>query len=132
MWKIGIQNPFDARGNKLGIVTIGQKSVVTSGIYERYLEQDGKQYHHILNPFTGYPVENELASVSILSDHSVDGDGLSTVVFSMGLEEGFDFVEGLDKVDAIFVTKDKEVYMTSGANKIFTLTNYEFKVKKYK
>lgn len=132
LWKIGIQNPFDARGNKLGIVTIGQKSVVTSGIYERYLEQDDKQYHHILNPFTGYPVENELASVSILSDHSVDGDGLSTVVFAMGLEEGFNFVEGLDKVDAIFVTKDKEVYMTSGANKIFTLTNYDFKVKKYK
>ncbi len=126
-WKIGIQNPFDARGNKLGIVTVGQKSVVTSGIYERYLEQDGKQYHHILNPFTGYPVENELASVSILSDHSVDGDGLSTVVFSMGLEAGFEFVEGLDQVDAIFVTKNKEVYITSGAKKIFTLTNYEFK-----
>lgn len=128
-WKIGIQNPFDARGTKLGVVTIGQKSVVTSGIYERYLEEGDKQYHHILDPFTGYPVENELASVSIISNLSIDGDGLSTVVFSMGLEEGFGFIEGLDEVDAIFVTKDKEVYLTSGANEIFMLTHEDFKKK---
>lgn len=130
-WKIGVQNPFNARGKELGVATIGEKSIVTSGIYERYFEEDGKRYHHILNPFTGYPIENDLAGVTILSDHSVDGDGLSTVVFSMGLEEGYKFVENLDNIDAIFVTDEKDIYLTEGAEKIFNLTDYDFKVKEF-
>ncbi|GKX28505.1 FAD:protein FMN transferase [Vallitalea longa] len=130
-WKIGVQNPFNARGKELGVATIGEKSIVTSGIYERYFEEDGKRYHHILNPFTGYPIENDLAGVTIISDYSVDGDGLSTVVFSMGLEEGYKFVENLENVDAIFVTDEKDIYLTDGTEKIFNLTDYDFKVKKF-
>jgi thiamine biosynthesis lipoprotein len=128
-WKIGIQNPLDNRGKELGIVTIGEKSVVTSGIYERYLEEDGVKYHHILNPFTGYPIENDLVSVTIISDHSVDGDGLSTVAFSQGLKEGYSLVEDIDNVEAIFITKYNEVYLTTGAKDIFELRNYKFKIK---
>lgn len=131
LWKIGVQNPFNVRGKELGVATIGEKSMVTSGIYERYFEQDGKRYHHILNPFTGYPIENDLAGVTIISDHSVDGDGLSTVVFSMGLEEGYNFVKDLEDIDAIFVTKEKNIYLTKGAQEIFNLTDYNYKIKSF-
>ncbi|GMQ63336.1 FAD:protein FMN transferase [Vallitalea maricola] len=130
-WKIGIRDPFNTRGREIGVATIGQKSLVTSGIYERYLEEDGVKYHHILDPYTGYPVENELAGVTIISDYSVDGDGLSTVIFSMGLEEGYKFVEDMENVDAVFITKEKEVYVTSQAEKIFRLTDTNFKLKDF-
>lgn len=69
------------------------KSVVSSGIYERCFKQDGKLYHHILNPQTGYPYDNGLISVTIISDQSVDGDALSTTCFALGLEDGLKFAE---------------------------------------
>lgn len=128
-WKIGIQNPIENRGQYLGIVKVKDKSVVTSGVYERYLEVDGKRYHHILNPYTGYPVENDLLAVSIISDKSIDGDGLSTSIFALGLKDGKKLVESLKGVDAIFITKDKEIYITSGLIDNFDLVNKEFILK---
>lgn len=128
-WTVSIQNPFnETRGDFLGTVRVSNKSVVTSGVYERYLEKEGKKYHHILDPFTGYPVENELMSVTIISDKSIDGDALSTAVFSLGLEKGYELVKSLDGVDAIFVTKDKSVYLTPNAKNIFNLKNTDFKI----
>ncbi|SHI43408.1 thiamine biosynthesis lipoprotein [Clostridium amylolyticum] len=126
-WKIGVQNPFDSRGKIVGYVPVENKSVVTSGIYERYIEKDGKKYHHILNPFTGYPYDNELAGITIISDKSIDGDALSTSVFSKGLEGGMKFIEKLPNIEAVFVTKDNKVYITSGLKNTFKLTNEEFK-----
>ncbi|WBW97113.1 FAD:protein FMN transferase [Oceanirhabdus sp. W0125-5] len=131
-WKIGIQNPFSDRGEHLGIIQVKNKSVVTSGIYERYLEKEGIRYHHILNPFTGYPVENSLASVSIISDKSIDGDGLSTSVFSMDVEEGHKLIETLEGVDAIFVTKNNEIFITSGIESNFRITDDNFKLETLK
>lgn len=128
-WKIGIQNPYDVRGKDIGFVEIGEKSVVTSGIYERYFEEDGVRYHHILDPHTGFPVENNIAGVSIISDKSIDGDGLSTTVFSLGLEKGIELVESLSGVEAIFITKDHEVYITGSNKGFFKLTNSDFKLK---
>jgi FAD:protein FMN transferase len=125
-WKIGIQNPFTERGGIVGSITTSNKSVVTSGIYERYIEQDGVKYHHILSPYTGYPYDNEIAGITIVSDKSVDGDALSTSVFAMGVEEGMNFVNTLDGIDAIFITKDYKVYITDGLKSIFTLTNSDF------
>ena len=125
-WKIGIQNPFAQRGGIIGTLTISNKSIVTSGIYERFIEKDGVKYHHILNPKTGYPYENEIAGITIISDISSSGDGLSTSVFAMGVEEGMKFVNSIDGIDAIFVTKDNKVYITNGIRNIFTLTNSDF------
>jgi thiamine biosynthesis lipoprotein len=125
-WKIGIQDPFNPRGEFMGIITIEDKTVVTSGTYERYFEQDGKRYHHILDPRTGYPTDNEVASVSIITNKSMDGDGNSTSVLLLGLEEGMKFVESQEGVDAIFVTNDKKVYITSGLKDVFTVTNSQF------
>lgn len=126
-WKIGVQNPFDSRGKIVGYVPVENKSVVTSGIYERYIEKDGKKYHHILNPFTGYPYDNEIAGITIISDKSIDGDALSTSVFSKGLEGGMKFIEKLPNIEAVFVTKDYKVYITSGLKDTFKLSNDEFK-----
>jgi thiamine biosynthesis lipoprotein len=126
-WRIGIQSPSDPRGDYLGIVQIQDQAVVTSGTYERYFEEDGKIYHHILNPITGYPVENNLSSASIITGKSIDGDGLSTTVLLMGLEEGMKLVESLENVEAVFITNDKTVYVSSGLKNNFKITNSEYK-----
>ena len=126
LWKVGIQDPFESRNNTVGYIPIANQSVVTSGVYERYLEADGKKYHHILDPSTGYPFDNEIAGVTIISDMSIDGDALSTAVFSKGLEEGLKFVKSLPNVEAIFITKDSKVYLTDGIKDDFVLTNGSF------
>jgi len=124
-WRIGIQTPFKPRGEYLGIVEVSNKAVVTSGVYERYFEKDGKLYHHILNPFTGYPADNHLYSVTIIKDTSIGGDALSKI-FVMGLEEGLKLAESLPGVQAIFVTDDKKVYITSGLKGNFKITDPEY------
>ena len=125
-WNIGIQNPFSDRGDIVGTISISNKSIVTSGIYERYIDQDGVKYHHILNPKTGYPYDNEIAGITIISDNSVDGDALSTSVFAMGLDNGLEFINTLNGIDAIFVTKNNKVYITDGIKDIFKLSNSDF------
>jgi thiamine biosynthesis lipoprotein len=87
-WRVGIQNPSGLRNDYLGVLELRNKTVVTSGVYERFLEADGKHYHHILSPQDGYPVENGLVSVTIITGRSLDADGLSTGVFALGYEQG--------------------------------------------
>ena len=127
-WNIGIQNPLSTRGDSLGTIKVNNKSIVTSGTYERFIEKDGVKYHHILNPKTGYPYENNISGISIISDKSIDGDALSTSVFAMGVEEGLAFVESQPDIDAIFVTNDKKIYLSSGMKDLFKLTNTEFTI----
>ncbi len=111
-FKIGIQKPFADRNEIIAVMDIRDKSVVTSGIYERYFKVDGRLYHHIISPDTGYPYDNNLISVTIVSPDSVDGDGLSTVCFALGLEKGMDLIKGLDDIHGIFLTKDYEFHYT--------------------
>lgn len=127
-WKIGIQNPMNNRGEYLGIAETANQTLVTSGIYERYFEKDGKRYHHILDTKTGYPVENEVAGVSILADSSIDADALSTTCFVLGPDKAFEFVKNKPGVEVLFVTKDKKIRMTAGFKKVFTLTDKSFTV----
>lgn len=127
-WRIGVQNPKLTRGDYIGIAQVVNKTVVTSGIYERYFEENGKRYHHILDPDTGYPVENNLAGVSIIADKSIDADSLSTSTFALGREEGMKLIEKLDNVEAVFVTVNSEVYITSGLKDNFELTDSSFKL----
>jgi thiamine biosynthesis lipoprotein len=127
-WRIGVQNPFSERGEYLGIATITDKTIVTSGIYERYFEKNGKRYHHILDTSNGYPVENGLAGVSIIADISMDADALSTAVFSLGAEKGKALVETIDGIDAIFVMQDYSITMTEGARSFFELTDNNFRI----
>ena len=125
-WNVGVQDPFETRGEILGSIPVSNQTIVTSGIYERFLEVDGMQYHHLMDPETGYPFDNEIAGVSIISEKSIDGDGLSTAAFSDGLEAGLDYIEQIEGVEAIFVTKDRNVYVTDGLKKGFHLNNDTF------
>lgn len=111
---IGIQKPFGAQNEVLTVVPLDDRSLVSSGNYERYFEKDGTIYHHILNPETGYPTDSGLNGVTILSDHSVDGDALSTTCFSLGLEKGMDLIEQLDGVEALFIESDGTIHYSEG------------------
>lgn len=112
-FRIGITDP---QGNDDIIrLNINDQSVVTSGIYQRYFEVDGKYYHHILSPQTGYCYNNGLASVSIISDDSVDADALSTVCFTLGLEQGLKMINGMDGVEAIFIDVNNSIIYSDKA-----------------
>lgn len=125
-FNIGIQDPMGFEGESIGIVSVRDKSIVTSGNYERYFEKDGKRYHHIINPRTGYPDENGIISVTVISNLSIDGDGLTTCGYIMGLKQGFKLIEDLEGVEAIFITKDKKIYITSNLMNNFQLINSEY------
>ncbi len=131
-WKIGIQDPFMPTGSYAGILEVSDISVVTSGDYERYFYHQGKKYNHIIDPETGYPADKDLTGISIISDKSIDCDALATTVFVMGLDEGMEFVNTLDYIEAIFITKDKSVYITEGLKDIFSIGNPDFSLKEYK
>jgi thiamine biosynthesis lipoprotein len=127
-WRIGIQNPLGERNAYIGVVTVHDASVVTSGVYERYFESEGKRYHHILSTANGRPVENGLLSVTIITASSTDADALSTAVFTLGFEKGKALINSIPETEAIFVFDDRSVRITGGLAGIFTLTDNEFKV----
>ena len=111
-YQIGIQKPFADTGTSITNVESSDSSIVTSGIYERCFTFQDKVYHHILDSDTGYPVDNDLLSVTILSQDSVTGDALSTTCLILGLEEGTRLIDSLDDVEAVFVTKDYKIHYT--------------------
>lgn len=123
-FKVGIQKPFADRNETEAVMDITGKSVVSSGIYERCFKQNGKLYHHILNPKTGYPYDNSLISVTIISDQSVDGDALSTTCFALGLKDGLKFAEKKG-VQAVFITEDYELHYTDGFQDEINVTDVE-------
>lgn len=129
-FKVGIQDPDETRGGYMGIVEGSNLSIVTSGDYERYFIENGIKYHHILNPYTGFPAENNIKSVSIITNNSFDGDALSTSVLLMGLEKGLEFIEGREDTEAIFITKDNEIIMTKGIDDSFQLTSEHYTFQK--
>ncbi len=111
---IGIQKPFEPAGTALTTVSVKDSSVVTSGIYERYFEQDDTLYHHILTPANGYPVQNELASVTICTTSSTDADALSTICLLLGYEEAKTLIDSIENTEALFVAKEGTIYYTDG------------------
>lgn len=121
-FKIGLQKPFADRSETIETLNIKDMSVVSSGVYERHFIKDGVNYHHLLNPRDGYPFQNGLISVTILSDISADGDGMTTACFSLGLDEGLKLVNSLDGIYGIFITDDYEVYYSDGAEKFLEVS----------
>ncbi len=117
-FKIGIMKPEveNEFNENVAYLEIDDTAMVTSGINQRFFIEDGNVYHHIIDATTGYPADNNLASVSIITENGSDADILSTMTFLMGLDEGYEFIETLDGVDAIFITRDKEIYQTKDFN----------------
>jgi thiamine biosynthesis lipoprotein len=128
-WSIGVRDPESDAGSTMGILKLEDNSIVSSGIYERFFIEGDIRYHHLINPKVGYPEQNDMMSVSIISELSVDGDALSTTVFLLGLEAGFELVEELENVEAVFVMADRSVYITSGLGDKFILTNDDYTIK---
>ena len=121
-FSIGIRKPFGERYDTLRILSLNDRSLVSSGTYERYITVDGKQYHHLLDSSTGYPCENGLTSVTIISPQSVDGDGLSTSCFCLGLEDGMKLIESMPDCYGIFITSDGEIHLSEGLEDHITVS----------
>ncbi len=112
-WVSAIENPLDDEGSYLAYLGLAGEAIVTSGSYQRYYYVDGKAYHHIIDKETLMPAEN-FVSVSVVCKNSADGDGLSTALFCMSLEEGMALVESLEGVEAHWVLPDGTRYKSSG------------------
>lgn len=123
-FSIGIKDPQSEDGQLLAVFSASDKTVVTSGTYERYMMVDGVKYHHILDPKTGWPIDNDVLSVTIIAEKgcAVDADGLSTTCLALGVEEGLQLIESLTEpaVEAVFVDGQGHIYTTSGAPDLTT------------
>lgn len=120
-WKVALTDPRDTEGDYLGAITLDANQFLsTSGDYEKYFIEDGIRYHHILDPKTGYPVQNGLTSVTIVCDQGYLADGLSTACFVLGMDAAKPLLEKYD-AEAVFVDEDKNVYVTSGLMDKFEL-----------
>lgn len=108
-FNIGIQTPFDMEAGPISSVKINDKSIVTSGTYQRYFEYDNTLYHHIIDPETGNPCNNGLRSVTIITDSSLTADALSTTCFVLGPKEGMKLINQLENVDALFIDENNAI-----------------------
>ena len=119
LWRVGIQHPRD-ENNLLGVISIEDQSVVTSGDYRRYYTtSQGRTHHHILNPQTGHSTESGLISVSVVSKCSMLTDALSTALFVAGFQKSKEILSEYKDVDAILVTEDLNVFITAGLKNTF-------------
>ena len=130
-YRIGLQDPFSERGRYLGVFTLMEGSVISSGVYERFFESEGRRYHHILDTRTGGPVENGLAAVTVISRGAADGDALSTALFALGLDEGMKTAAGMEGVEAAFITHEGTVVLSPGARDMFEASDPDLKLRVY-
>lgn len=122
-WRVGIQHPFLSRGNYLAILKASNQSVVTSGIYERKFTFNGKTYHHILHPGTGYPIETDVAGLTIVSEKSIDGEIWTGRLFGKTPAQIFAALEHLENIAAIVITKDRKLHYSESLKPYLTETN---------
>jgi len=113
-WRIGIQNPFLPRGKYVAVVNAQNESVVTSGVYERKFEWQGKTYHHIFDSQTGYPIQTDLASLTIVSEKSLEGEIWTTLLFGKKAYEVLAELNQLAGIDGIVITTDQQMAYSDG------------------
>ncbi|MGI6737491.1 MAG: FAD:protein FMN transferase [Anaerovoracaceae bacterium] len=126
-WNVGIERPFTDRSEVIGSTEVHEAAVVTSGIYERKFKVNGKLYHHIINPRTGYPIENDIEADTIVGpgDSSARCDALSTACLLLGSKKGRALVEQEDGYEALIIKRDDSILKTKGMN--FTASDGEEK-----
>ena len=120
-WRVAVRDPGDPEGY-IGVVSVSDKAVVTSGGYERYFEEDGVRYWHIMDPRTGAPARSGLASVTIVADSGLYADGLSTALFVMGAEGALDYWRAHRDFEVVLVSEDGSVTVTAGLARAFALS----------
>ena len=126
-WRVGVKNPKSPAGDPALAVAVKDSSIVTSGMYERFFEQEGIRYHHILNPATGFPVWNDVQSVTIVSESSLLADALSTSVFILGREKGLQLLETED-AEGVVIATDNKVYPTNGLKEQLTVVGQDYRL----
>lgn len=117
-WRIGIQNPLKERGESQMILKLKDKSVVTSGIYERQLKKDGQTFHHILDPQTGYPVQSDLVSLTIISDLSLDGEIWTSRLFGQSKEQAIERIKELPGIEGIVIDREGKIDYSEGVHQL--------------
>jgi len=122
-FRVGVRDPYGETSDFFAILEISGKSLVSSGSYERFFVFEDSVYHHIMDVRTGFPADNELVQVTVISDSCADGDGYSTSAFILGLDRGFSLINDTDGVEGVFVTKDKKVYVTDGVGSRLTIVS---------
>lgn len=125
-WAVGISDPQNPNRAKAVVSFYGSMALVTSGSYQRYYEFGGERYHHILDPKTGYPAQNDLASVTILTQDGTLADAFSTALFVMGLSDACEFWRSRTDFEAVFILNNGSILATEGA--IPLLSECEFTV----
>ena len=128
-YNVGVRDPEGDINDYVGTVLLKDKYITSSGDYERYFESDGKRYCHIFDTASGYPIDNDLHSVTVISDNGAEGDYLSTALFCMGLENGLRKCKN-DGISALFITKDKHIYTAGADFAEFELTNGDYTYEK--
>lgn len=117
-WNVGLRDPMG--GDYLGVVSVKDCAVVTSGCYERYFEQDGVRYGHIFDPETGYPADSGLISVTVIGKSGAMCDALSTALYVMGPDRAIEYLRTRDDVEVILVRDDGRLIITEGIAGQFT------------
>jgi len=136
-WSIGIKHPRnESSGNYVGIIKLSDEALSTSGDYERYFIKDGKRYHHILDPVSGYPVSNGIMSVTVIVDGSVTNNSMladifSLTVFELGSEKGIKFIDSIPNVACEVTTTDYKIYTSSRFKDRISNLNHDFKMVEY-
>ena len=113
-YRIGIQKPFGYEGEIITAIDVTDSSVVSSGVYERYFYEGDELYHHLLDTSTGYPADNNIAGVTILTPSSVDADALSTTCYFLGIDAGMELIESLDNTEVLFITMEGDLRHSDG------------------
>lgn len=115
-YNIGIQKPFSSEADLICTVIVNDKTIVTSGIYERMFEQGGKIYHHIIDPINGYPSDTGIYSATIIAEKSVDADALSTVCVLLGTDKAIELINSIDDVECVIVDENYKIWMSDGVD----------------
>ncbi len=124
-WKIGLQHPRKPE-SILASFSLSEKAVATSGDYQKYFDQDGIRYHHILSPKTGYPVTGVM-SATVVTETVMDADALSTALFVMGVKKGLAFIDSLENTEGLIIDQDKSLYLSKGMKSLtdFSIHNLQ-------
>jgi thiamine biosynthesis lipoprotein len=124
---VGIEDPLNPGNGYIGVLSLSNGAIVTSGNYQRYFtDSTGKKYHHILDPYTGYPSESGLIQVTVVAKDSIDADALSTTLFLLGLDEGLKLVEEKEDVEALFITQENKIIVTKGLKEMFVFDDQNY------
>ena len=124
-WRVAVQDPSGE--GYAGILSLTDSAAITSGDYQRYFEQDGRIYHHIIDPATGYPADSDLSSVTIVCADAALADGLSTALYVMGKDAALDFWRENSGFEAVLITRGGEIYITAGLDGKFE-SEHPFKI----